>query len=102
MCLTLADLPAHQASLVARAAIAHANAAVLIWKCRHGTYPVSLQQAMVNVPKDPFDLKPIRYRRENGGFVVYSVGKTGQYAGQPGSHEESVRRVAADGTGIWK
>jgi len=32
-------------------------------------------QHLVNVPKDPFDGKPLRYKKLDAGFVVYSVGQ---------------------------
>jgi hypothetical protein len=56
-------------------------AAVLEWKGKHGGYPVSLEQAMKSAPLDPFDGKPLRYRREGKGFVIFSVGKDGAFGG---------------------
>jgi hypothetical protein len=94
-----------QAATDADVSIAHAAAAVLTWKCRHGEYPVNLQQAMARVPIDPFDLKPIRYRREGEGFVLYTVGESGTYMGDVRSSRydyESVLRVSKDGTGSWQ
>jgi len=56
-------------------------AAVLAWKDVHGHYPKALSQAVRPVPADPFDGKPLRYRVEGAGFVVYSVGASGSFDG---------------------
>ncbi len=58
-------------------------AAVLAWRAEHGALPAALDACMKPVPVDPFDGKPMRYRVEGSGFVVYSVGETGKYAGAP-------------------
>lgn len=43
----------------------------LFWQ-KHGQYPKSLAELtphyLPSVPKDPFDGKPLRYRREGKGF----------------------------------
>jgi hypothetical protein len=65
----------------AMAAVTAAGAAVLEWKARHGALPAELSAAMNHLPADPFDLKPIRYRRQGAGFVVYSIGPTGKFDG---------------------
>lgn len=76
-----AGLSDHRAGIRACADITRSASAVFLWKSRHGTYSESLAQAIAPVPADPFDLKPLRYRREGTGFVIYSVGKTGKYDG---------------------
>jgi hypothetical protein len=95
---TFAKCVLKQAEIEARVAVARSCAALTTYKLAHGNYPGSLVQAMTVVRVDPFDLQPIRYRPDGGGFVVYSVGETGKYAG--GSHEkpEVVLRVSAEGT----
>jgi hypothetical protein len=65
---------------------AHVNvvrvaAKLLAWKRVHGGFPDKLEQAVTPAPIDPFDLKPLRYRREGNGFVVYSIGETGKFDG---------------------
>ena len=56
----------------------HATQAVLALHSHHlrnGTWPAVLSDAMPEVPLDPFDGKPLRYRLEkNGTWVVYSIG----------------------------
>lgn len=57
-------------------------AAVLEWRGTHsGKYPASLEEALKPAPIDPFDGKPLRYRRQGSGFVIYSIGKTGTFDG---------------------
>lgn len=70
-----------RASLQATVAITRAAAAVLAWKDKHGSFPAQLETALSPVPSDPFDGKPIRYRLEGKGFVLYSVGASGTFAG---------------------
>ena len=42
---------------------------------------------MTQAPIDPFDLKPLRYRLEVRGFVVYSVGSTLKFDGAANDRE---------------
>jgi hypothetical protein len=73
--------PTTRARDMARAAVLRAGAALLTWKGKHGSFPEKLGQAINPAPTDPFDLKPLRYRREGNGFVVYSIGETGTFNG---------------------
>jgi len=57
------------------------GAAVLEYRSKHGRLPSTLDKALSPVPLDPFDLKPLRYRLEGKGFVVYSIGQTGRING---------------------
>ncbi len=75
------DMLEQRTSAIARAQVTRAAAAVLEWKVRHRAYPTSLSQAISPAPADPFSDKPLSYRREGWGFVVYSVGKSGKHAG---------------------
>ncbi len=70
-----------QAQNRAQAAVVRAAASVLAWKQQRGQFPDTLNQIMKTVPADPFDGKPLRYRHEGKGFVVYSVGETGKFDG---------------------
>ena len=65
----------------AHAAVVSVSAAVLAWKARHGSFPARLDVVMSAVPRDPFDGKPLRYRLEGKGFVVYSVDPSGKFDG---------------------
>lgn len=67
--------------LKTREAVTLATAAILSEKARTGAYPSKLPQEFA----DPFTNKPLGYRREGRGFVVYSAGPTGKYdGGKPG------------------
>ena len=56
------------------------QAALALSLYRHeiGSYPVALAdlvpRCLPEVPKDPFDGKPVRYRRKGKGFKLWSVG----------------------------
>ncbi len=70
-----------QAQIRALVDVTRAGAAVLVWAAAHHSIPSDLSQVLKSVPPDPFDLQPLRYRREGAGFVVYSVGPTGKFDG---------------------
>ncbi len=67
----------------ATAEVTRAGAFLLAWKAKHGAFPEKLDGASMPKFVDPFDGKPLRYRREGAGFVVYSVGATGKFTGGP-------------------
>jgi hypothetical protein len=85
-----------RALVTADAAVTHTSAALLEYRAAHGSFPPTLDQAISPVPADPFDLNPLRHRREGAGFVVYSVGPTlhfdGGTLGIPLSHTEAAFR----------
>ena len=64
-----------------KAAITRAACAVFVYKSKHGGYPSTLADADPKAA-DPFDGKPLGYRRTAKGFVIYSVGPTGTYDGE--------------------
>ena len=70
-----------QATVSALIRVTRTAAALFEYKAAHGLYPQSLSDLAATMPIDPFDLKPLRYRREGKGFVVYSVGPTLHYDG---------------------
>ena len=61
----------------ARVAVTLAAAAVLAEKAKTGAFLSSLPSQVT----DPFTNKPLLYRREAGGFVVYCAGPTGTFDG---------------------
>ncbi len=79
----------------ARVAVTLAAASLLTAKAKTGAYPGKLAQEFT----DPFTNKPLGYRREGGGFVVYSAGPTGRFdggkLGQKVPGQESVFRFPA-------
>jgi hypothetical protein len=52
------------------------------YRLKHGRWPESLAdlkgEFLRDVPADPFDGKPLRYRRDGEGVVVYAVGPDGK------------------------
>lgn len=67
--------------MVANYRILEVSARVLAWEVKHGAFPNSLKEVISSVPLDPFDGKPLHYRKEGAGFVVYSVGESLKYDG---------------------
>jgi len=63
--------------LKAREAVTLAAASLLADKAKTGLYPDTPPQGLI----DPFTGKPLLFRREGGGFVVYSAGPTGRFDG---------------------
>ena len=76
----------------AREMVTLAAATLLGKKATAGSYPDALPAGFV----DPFTGKPLGYRREGVGFVIYSAGPTGRFGGgRPGEKaggQESVFR----------
>jgi hypothetical protein len=67
----------------AEAEVTVAAANVFLYRARHRRLPDTLAEAMSPAPTDPYDLRPLPYRREGSGFVVYSVGPSLAYDGGP-------------------
>jgi len=53
-------------------------AAIERYRREHGATPPGLDALtpgyLPDIPRDPFDLQPMRYRREGDGYVLYSIG----------------------------
>jgi len=83
------NLAERQAGNKAQVEVTRTAAALLSWKARHGSFPPTLTSALSPLPLDPFDGKPLRYRREGSGFVLFSVGKDtgGAPTKKPGNFE---------------
>ncbi|MHB8996688.1 MAG: hypothetical protein ACYC63_15685 [Armatimonadota bacterium] len=66
----------------------------------HGSYPATLIKLSSLPPtEDPFSGKPFTYRRESGGFVLYSIGPNlkddgGREPSEPG-------KIAEEGDIVW-
>ena len=67
---------------VARCETARVGLAVLRRRVKHGQLPKDLNALVPayldRVPLDPFDGKPLRYRKDADGFVVYTLGENGK------------------------
>jgi hypothetical protein len=66
----------------ASAEVIQTAAALLVWKAKHGAFPAKLSAAISPVPTDPYNGQPLSYRKQGRGFVLYSVGETGQFDAQ--------------------
>ncbi len=81
--------------LKARKVVTLAAASLLAEKAKAGAFSATLPLGFT----DPFTNKPLGYRREGVGFVVYSAGPTGHFdGGRPGekvSGQESAFRYPA-------
>jgi hypothetical protein len=86
----LASFATLQASDHARAEITQTAAAVLSWQAAHAALPDSLSTIMPVVPEDPFSGKSLRYKKEDAGFIIYSVGPFGTFDGGSPNSEPPV------------
>ncbi len=48
--------------------------ALAVYRGQNGAYPARLEQLKPALPFDPYNKKPMVYRREKNGFLLYSVG----------------------------
>ena len=65
-----------------------ADAAVMGFHARQKRFTDRLEEA-ITPPVDPFTGKTLGYRKEPNGFVIYSAGPTGKFAGgAPGMKRE--------------
>ncbi len=64
------------------------------YKLAHGSFPSSLPENIGRKCIDPFNGKSVQYRKQKDGFLVYCVGKTGNYAGgEPAKDQYEARYV---------
>ena len=76
--------------VAARRLVAAAGASVLAAKAQTGVFPASLPALFT----DPFTRKPLGYRLEGAGFVVYSAGPGGTFdGGKPGDKRDNRQSV---------
>ncbi len=68
-------------NMTARGEILRAATMLLSYKASHGAFPEQLSAAIFPEPTDPFDRKPLKYRREGTGFIVYAVGRNHRLKG---------------------
>jgi hypothetical protein len=69
------------AMITASANVTRAASILLIWKAQHGRFPENIEELQKTWPIDPFDFKPLKYRLEGDGFVVFSIGKDAKFDG---------------------
>lgn len=88
--LTALQCGKKRAAAAALQSVTTIMARVMAWKAERKRYPDSLAEVYKSVPIDPFDGKPMRYRKEKNGFTVWSVGETLKYDGRATKQNESV------------
>ncbi|MHC4085705.1 MAG: hypothetical protein ACYSWZ_11995 [Planctomycetota bacterium] len=83
--------------IIAQLRTAHAGLAVHRYRLAAGKLPDSLTELVPTyldaVPKDPFDVKDLRYKKLETGFVVYSIGEDGN---DDGGKEKPRKRTVPD------
>jgi len=91
----------------ARLAVAQLAFALTLHKVDRGEYPDSLDalvpEFLERVPLDPFTSQPLQYRKDGGGFLIYSVGLNGADDGGLTEKEEAGEKVNPDTDDIaWR
>lgn len=98
------DLPSKKAQIVSIADITSISTDIFGYRLKHKEFPESLKSLNVSIPIDPYNLKPLKYRRIDDGFVIYSVGPSGKYDGNPTSSKSNpiVFRYSVKNGASWK
>jgi len=75
--------------------------AVRLFRMEKGRWPENLDELvpeyLENVPLDPFGLKPLRYKKREGKWIIYSIGPDGK---DDGGVKKYVRGEAEEGTNL--
>lgn len=94
------------ATLDALILTARTGLACRVYKSRTGEYPEDLKTLvpglLTAVPVDPFTGKPLVYRREGKGFIVYSVGSNLKDDGGRSTWEIPQMVMEKDDDWTWK
>jgi hypothetical protein len=95
-----------QATIEALILTARAGLACKIYRNQTGRYPENLAALvpgiLPEVPVDPFTGKPLIYRLEGGGFVVYSLGSNGKDDGGRMTYEVTQLIMDKDDDWSWR
>jgi hypothetical protein len=79
--------------------------AVERYRLAHGTWPDSLTslvpEFLSKVPLDPYDAKPLRYRRLEDGVVIYSIGPDEEDNGGKLDREHPIKSGTDLGFQLW-
>lgn len=88
----------------ARADLLRATAAIFEYRFDRGFFPKQLEDAVPKPPVDPFDGKPIKYRQDDAGFTLYSVGRNHRFDGgrpeRPIDRSEAVIRYSGNASAL--
>jgi hypothetical protein len=83
--------------------VSRAGLACRLYKSRTGHYPETLEELvpglLADVPIDPFTGRPLVYRREGEGFIVYSLGSNQKDDG--GRSTYMITRLVMDKDDDW-
>ena len=94
------------AQLEATYLAAQTGLACRLFKSRAGSYPESLEELvpriLTEVPIDPFMGKPLVYRREGEGFIVYSLGSNQKDDGGRSNYMITQMVMDKDDDWTWK
>jgi hypothetical protein len=75
------------------------------FRLEHGRWPDALADLvpdlLTEVPADPYDGQPLRYRRLSDGVIVYAVGPDGQDDGSPRDAANAGREGGNVGFRLW-
>jgi len=95
-----------RAMLEASLSAARTGLACRAYKSRHGEYPENLEALvpglLSEVPIDPFTGKPLIYRREGEGFIVYSLGSNEKDDGGRSTYMITQMVMEKDDDWTWK
>ena len=95
-----------EATLEAMILATKAGVACKIYKNQTGRYPDNLETLVPNIlgklPIDPFTDKPLIYRLQDGGVLIYSVGANGKDDGGRGTYSISQLVMEKDDDWAWK
>jgi len=73
------NVKAKQAILMARARVLQTGLSLIRYKLANGKFPVTLAECDAKFlpaqPVDPFSGKPLVYKQEGAGFILYSIGE---------------------------
>jgi len=76
---TIYNVKVKQAILVAKARVSQAGLSLICHKLANGKFPTTLAECDVKFlpgqPVDPFSGKPLIYKQDGDGFVLYSIGE---------------------------
>ena len=89
---------------IAKTQLLRTELAIQVWQMSHSTLPETLDDLVSNylpeVPVDPFDPDggPLRYRRTDDGYVLYSVSDNGKDdGGVPSDKDDDYWRIGKTG-----
>ncbi len=88
----------------ARADLLRSAAAIFEYRFDKGFFPKQLEDAVPKPPIDPFDGKQVKYRQDDAGFTLFSVGRNHRFDGgrpdRPVERSEAVLRYPSNAAAL--